>query len=214
MVAIRRSNPADRREFNEPNQRVLQPAVGQETVFVGADRLWAVDVNLWLNQEIVWTSTDVFNVAAAPVYAYPGVVKLAELYAADASGTIHALDANTGIRFWTHSFGGPVTALAINENSVFIVGNGLIRAVQRQNGQTQWTQPINGVAMGGPLVTSNRVLVVNQNGGVNFFDAVNGGLVDGASSVPAPVPGGPAVSGAWLLIPASNSTTYAFRGTQ
>ena len=98
MLAIRRSNPADRREFNEPNCRVQQPAIGQETIFVGADRLWAIDINLWLSQEIVWTSTDVFNVVAPPVYAFPGVVKLAELYAADAGGTVHALDANTGTR--------------------------------------------------------------------------------------------------------------------
>jgi len=213
MLAIRRSNPDERREFPDPNQRVQQPAIGQETVFVGADRLWALDVNLWVSQEIVWTSPDVFDIATAPVYAYPGVVKLAELYVADGSGIVHALDANTGVRFWTYNAGAAVTALAVNEVSVFVVGNGALRAVSRQTGLQQWAQPISGAVMGGPLVTRNRVLVVMQNGGIALFDAVNGGILDAASSVPSTVPGGPAVSGVWVLVPATSQNVFAYRGT-
>ena len=212
LVAMRRVNPSDRREFAEPNGRIQQPAIGQETIFVGADRLWAVDINLFAGQEIVWTSPDVFNVAAPPVYVSPGVMRLAELYVADGNGTVHALDANTGVRFWTHAFGAPVTALAVNDSSVFIAGNGVLRAIARRDGSTQWTQTVVGAAMGGPLVTNSRVLVVGQGGGVYLLDAANGGILDAAQSVPALVPGGPAVSGLQVLIPANNNTLYAFRG--
>ncbi len=212
LVALRRVNPGDRREFAEPNGRVQQPAIGQETIFVGADRLWAIDINLFDSQEIVWTSPDVFNVAAPPVYVSPGIVRLAELYVADGGGTVHALDANTGVRFWTHSFGAPITALAVNDASVFIAGNGALRAISRRDGTTQWTLPVGGAVLGGPLVTNNRALVVTQGGGIFLVDAVTGGILDAAQSVPAQVPGGPAVSGLQVLIPAANTTLYAYRG--
>jgi outer membrane protein assembly factor BamB len=214
MMAIRRSNPAERREFGEPNGRVQQPAVGQETIFVGADRLWAIDANLLnVGQEVIWTSPDVFNVSAAPVYVTPGVMRLAELYVADSGGTVHAIDANTGVRFWTHAAGWQVTALAVNDTSVFVAGsNGALRAISRRDGSVQWNQAVGGVVMGGPLVTNSRVLAVTQGGGVFLIDAANGAILDAAQSVPAQVTGGPAVSGMQVLLPASNNSVYALRG--
>lgn len=212
LMAIRRLNPSDRREFVEPNARVQQPAIGQETIFVGADRLWAIDINIFAAQEIVWTSPDVFNVSAPPVYVSPGVMRLAELFAADGSGVVHALDANTGVSFWTHSFGAAVTALAVNDSSVFIAGNGVLRAVSRRDGSVQWTLPVGGAIVGGPLVTNSRALVVVQSGGIFLVDAGNGGILDAAASVPAQVSGGAAISGLQVLIPAANNTLYAYRG--
>jgi outer membrane protein assembly factor BamB len=172
-----------------------------------------VDANLLsVGQEIIWTSPDLFNVAAPPVYAWPGVVKLAELYVADNNGTVHAIDANTGVRFWTHSPGWPVTALAVNDGSVILAGsNGVMRAISRRDGSAQWTQTIGGPVMGGPIVTNTRVLVVTQNGGIFLLDAANGSVLDATQNVQTQVPGGPAVSGLQVLVPASNSV-YAFRG--
>ena len=214
LIAIRRSNPGERREFVEPNARVLQPAIGQETLFVGAERLWAIDANLLsLGTEIVWTSPDVVNVAAPPVYAWPGVVKLAELYVADSNGTVHALDANTGVRFWTHSPGFGVTALAVNDTSVFLAGNnGVLRALSRRDGSVQWTQSVGGLVMGGPLVTNARVVAVTQGGGVFLLDAAGGGILDAAQNVQTQVPGGPAVSSLQVIVPTSSNSVYAFRG--
>ena len=214
LIAIRRSNPAERREFADPNIRVLQPAIGQETVYVGADRLWAIDANLLsLGTEIVWTSPDVVNVAAPPVYAWPGVVKLAELYVADGNGTVHALDANTGVRFWTHSPGFGVTALAVNDTSVFLAGNnGVLRALARRDGSVQWTQSVGGLVMGGPLVTNARLLAVTQGGGIFLLDAAGGGILDAAQNVQTQVPGGPAVSSLQVIVPTNSNSVYAFRG--
>lgn len=214
LIAIRRSNPSERREFADPNIRVLQPAIGQETVFVGADRLWAVDANfLSLGQEIIWTSADVFNIAVPPVYAAPGVVKLAELYVADNSGTLHALDANTGVQFWTSAPGFGITAIAVNDTSVFVAGNnGVIRAISRSDGSAQWTQAVGGLVMGGPLATNARVLAVTQGGGIFLLDAATGGILDAAQNVQNQVPGGPAVSGLQVIVPTSSNSVYAYRG--
>ena len=214
LIAIRRSNPAERREFGEPNSRVLQPAIGQETLFVGADRLWAIDANLLsLGTDLVWTSPDVVNIATPPVYAWPGVVKLAELYVADSNGTVHALDANTGVRFWTNSPGFGVTALAVNDTSVILAGNnGVLRALSRRDGSVQWTQAVGGLVMGGPYVTNTRVLAVTQGGGIFLLDAASGAILDAAQNVQSQVPGGPAVSGLQVIVPTSSNSVYAFRG--
>jgi outer membrane protein assembly factor BamB len=212
LVALRRQNPGDRREFTEPSGRIQQVAIGQETVFVGADKLWAIDINIFDGVEIIWTSPDVFNVVAPPVYVTPGVLRQAELYAADNSGTVHALDANTGVRLWTHPFGGSITALAVNDSSVFIAGNGVLRAISRREGATQWTMPVGGTVAGGPLVTNSRALVVVQTGGIYLIDALTGGVLDAGQSVGTQVPGGPAVSGLQVLVPAANTTLYAYRG--
>jgi outer membrane protein assembly factor BamB len=69
LLALDRSDPDKRSEFSLPAARVQLPAVGGETVFVGADRLWALDANLLeAGEEVVWTSTDVFTVTVPPVY--------------------------------------------------------------------------------------------------------------------------------------------------
>ncbi len=145
LIALRRDNPGERREFTTPVSRVQLPAVGQETIFVGADRLWALDSNFFLlnEPEVVWTSNDVTNITVPPVYSYPGVVRLAELYVADAGNNVHALDANTGARFWTQPMGAAITSLALNDNSLFVVGSGYVRALSRTDGQTLWSQPLN-----------------------------------------------------------------------
>ena len=135
-LAIRRSNPAERREFGEPNSRGLAARNRPGDPLCGGRPAVAIDANLLsLGSDLIWTSPEVVNVAVPPVYAWPGVVKLAELYVADSNGTVHALDANTGVRFWTNSPGFGVTALAVNDTSVILAGNnGVLRALSRRDG--------------------------------------------------------------------------------
>lgn len=211
LVAMKRDNVNDRRTFEDPQAKLLQPAIGQETIFVAADRLWAVDVNFWLNPEIIWLSPDVATVIAPPVYAYPGVIRNAELYVADASLNVHALDANTGLRLWVHPFGSQVSTLAVNDAYVFIAGGGLLRAVSRQTGQALWTVQTGGALSGGPFVTADRVLVVTQSGALLIYDATTGGVLASAT-VPAAVNAAPAVSQDWLFAPSGN-TIFGYRGT-
>lgn len=113
------------------------------------------------------------------------VVKLAELYAADNSGTVHALDANTGVRFWTHSFGATVTALAVNDSkrvyrrqrraaSGFAAGARRLYAMDAAGRRQHHA---------GSLVTNSHSLLVLQSGGIFLINAVNGGILDAAQSV-------------------------------
>ena len=211
LVAMRRENLADRRVFNEPTSRLLQPAIGQETIYVPANRLWALDTNLWRGTELLWTQPDLNNLTAPPVYITPGVIRNSELYAADQSGNIYALDANTGARIWIHPFGTPATVLAVNDNYLFAAGGGIIRAISRLSGQAVWSQQTGGQLTGGPWVTADRVMVATQGGTIFVYDALTGTVVDSSTVLPGPINVAPAVSQEWIFVPTSN-TIFGYRG--
>ncbi|HAJ38265.1 MAG TPA: hypothetical protein DCL15_21550 [Chloroflexi bacterium] len=210
LMAMKRDNYADQRFFEEPQARILQPAIGQETVYVAGGRLWAVDANFWQGIEVIWQSTVVNDATTPPVYAYPGVLRTAELYVADASTNVYALDANTGAEVWRHTVGAQVSALAINDANLFIAGSGLLRAVSRQSGQPVWTAQTGGVLSGGPFATGDRVLVVTQSGAVIVYDAATGNVV-AVSSLPGVLNAAPALSLEWLFAPSANAI-LGYRG--
>ncbi len=211
LIAMRRENLADRRVFGEPTSRLLQPAIGQETIYVPANRLWALDTNLWRGTELLWTQPDLNNLTAPPVYITPGVIRNSELYAADQSGNIYALDANTGARIWIHPFGTPATMLAVNDSYLFAAGGGIIRAISRLSGQAIWSQQTGGQLTGGPWVTNDRVMVATQGGTVFVYDALTGTVVDSSTVLPGPINVAPAVSQDWIFVPTSN-TIFGYRG--
>ncbi len=211
LVAMRRENLADRRVFGEPTSRLLQPAIGQEIIYVPANRLWAVDTNLWRGTELLWTQPDLNNLTAPPVYITPGVIRNSELYAADQSGNVYALDANTGARIWIHPFGTPATTLAVNDAYLFVAGGGILRAISRLSGQAVWTQQTGGQLAGGPWVTNDRVMVATQGGTIFIYDGITGTVVDSSTILPGPINVAPAVSQDWIFVPTSN-TIYGFRG--
>ena len=210
LMAMKRDNYQDQRFFEDPQAKILPPAIGQETIYVAGDQLWAVDVNLWQGVEPIWKSASVLNVTTPPVYAYPGVIRTAELFVADASTNVYALDANTGAPLWVHPFGAPVSTLAVNDAYLFIAGSGVLRAVTRQTGQTVWTMQTGGLLSGGPFVTADRVLVVTQSGAVLLYDAATGSVV-ATASLPTPPNAAPAVSLDWLFTPSSNAI-LGYRG--
>jgi outer membrane protein assembly factor BamB len=212
VVALKIDNLSDRRSFTAPQSRVLQLAIGQETLYIAADKVWAVDVNLWGNPETIWESTNVGSVAAPPVYAYPGVVRPAELYVADTSGVVHALDANTGRSIWTYSFGNQISMLAVNDVNVYVAGSGSLHAISRQDRQQLWIRSIGDNLAGGPFVTNDRVLVVTQNGSALIFDANTGAGPDAAASFRMALLAAPAVSQEWIFAP-SNSVVFGYRGS-
>jgi outer membrane protein assembly factor BamB len=217
LLALRRENPADQRAFEPPSGTIYLPAVGQETIYIGADRLYAIDANLFDRtvQETIWSTPDGFGpITAAPVYAYPGVLALAELYVASGNRVI-ALDANTGATIWTYDFGLPVTDLAVNETSVVIVGSNQMHLVPRNQTNLnqvarQWAANVAGAVKGGPLITDLMILLVTEDGGILLYDIANGNLVDAGQNLGQSVAGGPAVSSGRIFVAAGNAV-HAFQ---
>ncbi len=210
LMAMKRDNYQDQRFFEEPQTKLLQPAIGQETIYVAGGRLWAVDVNFWQGVEVIWQSPVVNDATTPPVYAFPGVIRTAELYVADTSTNVYALDANTGAEVWRHFVGAQVNTLAVNDANLFIAGSGLLRAVSRQTGQVIWTVQTGGLLSGGPLVTADRVMVITQSGAVLMYDAATGTVI-ATTSLPGAINAAPAVSLEWLFAPSGNAI-LGYRG--
>ncbi len=213
LLALRRDNLNDQRVFETPSGAIQMPAIGQETIYVGADRLYAIDANLFDKPDIetIWTAPpDVGAITIPPIYAYPGVRALAELYVASGN-LVHALDANTGAVLWTYNFGIPATSMAVNETGVVVVGNGQMHKISRELGTQLWPASVSATVMGGPLVSDRMILLVTQAGAILLYDGATGALVDASQSVPAGVVGGPAVSNGRIFL-ASGNTVYAYQG--
>src|SRR5690606_10571042 len=104
-------------EVETPAGGSLQyPVVGGQMVYVGNRTLRA----LYLDRsgETVWEDIRFNAVSATPVYGQPGVLALAEVYAADSGGNIYAFDANTGRYLWTHPSGEQTQMMALDESTL------------------------------------------------------------------------------------------------
>jgi outer membrane protein assembly factor BamB len=171
----------------------------------------AYDVN---NGELVWENRTVQNIPTNPVYGSPGLNSLAELYVADGSNRIFALDANTGVELWNLDSGEGVTSLALNESTLFVAGNGYLKAFSRQNRNQLWRTPLfGGLVMGGPLVDATRALVVTESGNVYLLDNQNGSSIAG-QTVTSFLGGAPALSGPWIFMPGVDGRVHDLLGSQ
>ncbi len=209
LLTINRSDPNSRQEFADPQSTLQMPAIGGSLVYVGADRLWAIDA---VTLETIWARGDVLGVQTAPVFSGKGVRALSELYVADQNLQVWALDGATGGEVWRNNVGQQVIGMAVNETSLFVAMPGQLRALNRQDGSVRWNVGTNGSIVGAPIVSGDRVIAVSQTGGIQVLDANSGASIDASAAVPAQVVGSPAVSGPYLYAPAANNTVYAFKG--
>jgi len=213
VLAVNRSNGGiEGAKFNTTGNYLHLPAVGNQLLYVSDGSLWALDLE---NFELVWTRPEIQNVTTVPVYSADGVVAFAEVYVADSVGRIYSLDANTGVQLWRYDGTEPITALALNENTIFASGNGYVRAITRNKDHKElWRTNVNGAVLGGPLVDSEVVLVVTATGDIQYLDAITGVLTNAPPLVATSLGGGAAVSGNYLFLAGTNSNLYALRAAQ
>lgn len=184
------------------------PAVGAQLVYVTGDVVRAIDL---FTGSTVWQWSSGATFTAPPLYMSPGPNTIAELYVTDDQGRVHALDANNGSQLWTASINGTATSLAANDSLVFAAGNGILRALVRQEqaeGQLLWQAGLPGSAPGGVIVDSGRVLSVTEGGSIQVFDA-NTGAVGVADLQVGALGGGAAVSAPYVFIPTQSGILYA-----
>lgn len=182
--------------------------VGHQLLYVAANGLWALDIE---NLEQVWlrSETDFTFIRTPPLYAAEGVSALAELYVALVNGTIIALDANTGAEIRRYDAqGDTTTGLALGDSALHVSGNGFLKAWDRGSHTQLWRVNTNGEALGGAIVTSNYLIVVTTSGAIQFVNPATG-IVEFGTSINAPVPQAPAVSGSYLYVP-GNRLLYGF----
>jgi outer membrane protein assembly factor BamB len=209
LYAIDRNNGSIVWSISTPGNNLQYPIVGNQLLYVGNNSLRAVDI--YDNGATVWERTDIFSsVSAQPVYSQPGVLTLAEVYAADANGRIYALDANTGKELWTYVGNERVDMLALDRSNLYMIGNGFVKAVARNNGAFLWRENVNGSIAGGPIVGEGRLLFAFESGTVEIRDAFQGTAVSWVN-IGVGVAAQPAVGGGWLFVPGRNGILHAWR---
>jgi outer membrane protein assembly factor BamB len=198
-------------EVEVPGSRLQYPVVGGQLVFVGNASLQALD--LYGQGSTIWERSDLSAaVSAPPVYSQPGVLALAEVYAATENGNIHSFDAATGRPLWPqpHTSGDRTEFLAVSGGILYASGSDFVKAVDRRNGQQIWRYPFNDRIVGGPIVGGDRLLFVSESGAVQVLNAISGALIFN-TGIRARVAGAPAVSGGRIFIPGVDNALHALR---
>lgn len=137
-------------------------------------RLWADT----LTSSGRYTPLSVINDIAGKPTIQDGIV-----YAASHSGILTAIDARTGARIWSRTFGsrqGPV----IGGDYVFVVGTGgKVACLNKIDGKIAWTRDLpefkdgnreNRIVWTGPLLANGRLVVVSSEGDVVALSPQNG----------------------------------------
>lgn len=108
------------------------------------------------------------------------------VYAASHSGVLTAIDARSGARIWSKTFGSRQGPLILGEY-LFVVGtNGRFAAFNKIDGKLAWSRDLpefkdgnreNRIVWTGPIAASNRLVVVSSEGDVVGLSPANGETV-------------------------------------
>ena len=211
VISLDRASSQKMWQFNadQLGSSLQRPTAGHQMVYVGGRYLWAVD--LYTGAE-VWRFTDLPGVSAPPIYDWPGITTLAELFVADEGNGVRLLDANTGKQKWYTAAIGRVTGMALDSTTLYVSGNGFLQAFNRSNGNALWNYTNFGSdIVGGPIVGNGTVMVAIQSGAVQLFNSNRGESLY-SFILGSQVRGAPAVAGGWIFVPTSNVSLVALQG--
>ena len=211
VMALERVSGATLHQTTRTGSPIRYMAMGDQILYVAGDKIWGLDF-FNIEQE-VWTyDADINDVTMPPVYVYPGVEVLAELFVGESDGTLHILDANTGRRSSTISVDRAITGIAVDDSRIFVTGDGVLRAFRRTTREEIWSTATEGSrVLGHPLVDNSRVLVFFESGVIQLYDATSGALIWTTSIPPQMVARG-AVSNEWIFAGNNIGNLYGLQG--
>jgi outer membrane protein assembly factor BamB len=192
-----------------PGPQMQYPAMGRNLLYVGSQNILALDI--YNNGEVAWQRNDVGAVTAPPLYSAPGFSALAELYVADASSRIWALDANTGRDLWQRATDGPIYSLTVDNDTLYLVSNNSLQAISRNGSEERWRYSLGERLAGSPIAGPNSLLLVTESGSIRLLDKGSGSPTATFTLMTNAV-GAPAVSGDLIFVPGSDGFVYALRG--
>jgi len=166
------------------------PAVTQDILAVGYSSGELI-AYLPANGRRLWTDTLTTTGRYTPLSAINDIagkptIQDGVVYAASHSGVLTAIDARSGARIWSRTFGsrqGPV----IGGDYLFVVGTGgVVACFNRIDGKLAWKRELpefkdgnreNRIVWTGPLIASGRLVIVSSEGDVLALSAQNGETV-------------------------------------
>lgn len=117
--------------------------------------------------EVVWRYSGGASFETSPAAAD------GTLYLGDTAGTLHALDAATGLPRWRRALGRRLTAPPVADRPTVYVGDldGVLHAVDAASGETRWTFQCKGTFWAGVTIVEDGVLAADETGQVVRLDA-------------------------------------------
>lgn len=142
------------------------PTVVDETVYIGADRVVALDA---VTGERTWRSRD------GPREAKRTAATEDAVFAAD-TDALYALRATDGaVRWRTPLRHGSTDTPVVGEESVFVATfSGAIYAFDREDGTERWSVALSSAYESAPAVAHGRVYLVREDGTLLALDAATG----------------------------------------
>ena len=163
------------------------PAVNQDILAVGYSSGELI-AYLPANGRRLWTDTLTSTGRYTPLSAINDIagkptIQDGVVYVASHSGILTAIDARSGTRIWSKTFGsrqGPV----IGGDLLYVVGtNSKVAAINKIDGKVAWVRELpefrdnnveNRIVWTGPLLASNRVVIASSEGDVIALSPQNG----------------------------------------
>ena len=169
--------PRDNAEWPQAGGNAAKSS-GHVALAAAPQRVWSADIAGSSNKR---------RLAASPV------VGAGRLYAVDTQGVVHAFDAATGARVWTHAidvdrdlqdaaFGG---GASFADNRVYAaIGTGDVVALDAATGAEIWRVKPAGPLRGSPTVAFNAVYVMTQDNQIHALSTTDGASIwqDAAAS--------------------------------
>lgn len=158
----------------------------------------------------LWSFTTAGILVAAPVLGGDG-----RLYIASTDHHLYALDtAHDGTLVWSLDLGDAADATPVVDGSTVVAATlaGRVVAVDTASGRVRWTVDV-GAAVGrrgrgGLAAVGNRVVVVDERGGVHLLDLTTGAQ-RALWTAPAPPNGGPAIAAGHVDVTCADGRLYA-----
>lgn len=166
------------------------PAVNADILAVGYSSGELI-AYLPANGRRLWTDTLTSTGRYTPLSAINDIagkpsIQDGVVYAASHSGVLTAIDARSGARIWSRTFGsrmGPV----IGGDFLYVVGTGgIVACFNKIDGKLAWKRELpefkdgnreNRIVWTGPLIASGRLVIVSSEGDVLALSAQNGDTV-------------------------------------
>lgn len=200
------------------------PAIAQDTVVVGfsSGELNALRVE---NGRGVWqdalarTGRTTALAALADIDASP-VVDRGRVFAVGHGGRMAALELATGQRVWEQNVAGVATPWVSGEYVYVVTLNGELICMNRSDGKIRWLTPLarwehpkskkGAIAWTGPILASDRLILVGSNGQMVAMSPYTGGLL-GQITLKTRAFVAPAVAGGTLYVLTDDGTLTAYR---